>query len=256
MTVVVAAETAVLALLALIVAGLLRSHAEILVRIAALEERRGSADNLSLDPSIPPVAADRSTAAAIDVLGTNLRGEPVQVGFRAGGENTLLAFLSSGCETCEGFWRAFRKQNLQLPGHTKLAIVTKDTEVESPSRLLKLAPAAARVVMSSAAWSAYDVPTSPYFVLIDGTSARIAGEGAAATWEQLQQLMEDAILDAGMQTTPARPDAPRSGVDRRTSDSHPARILEADHSLMAAGIGPDHPSLWPSASGKSGDDQR
>ena len=44
-------------------------------------------------------------------------------------------------------------------------------------------------MLSSEAWDDYDVPISPYFVQVDGSSNEIAAEGAAASWEQLLDLL-------------------------------------------------------------------
>src|SRR2546427_62832 len=79
---------------------------------------------------------------------------------------------------------------LQLPRSGQLVIVTKDTEFESPSQLAKKAPRRVPLVMSSEAWTDYDVPVSPYFVYVDGQSGEIRGEGAAATWPQVARLLE------------------------------------------------------------------
>ena len=69
--------------------------------------------------------------------------------------------------------------------------------------------------MSSPAWEDYAVPGSPYFVLIEDGMVR--GEGVATTWDALASLVGDAIEE-------------QRGVDGR---------------LAAAGIGPEHPSLYP-----------
>ena len=52
--------------------------------------------------------------------------------------------------------------------------------------------------MSSAAWADYDVPVAPFFVLIDGASGEVIGEGAANEWGQVQSLLHTALDDAGM----------------------------------------------------------
>ena len=52
-------------------------------------------------------------------------------------------------------------------------------------------------VMSSEAWDAYGIPMSPYFVLVDGTRG-VIGEGAAASWAQVIDLLGKAAADAGL----------------------------------------------------------
>jgi hypothetical protein len=224
-TALVAVETLLLLLLTVIVAGLLRSHAEILRRLGPAE---GDED---LDFSVvPPPTEKRTPAIAPDIAGATLDGQIVQFGMRAGGESTLLAFLSSGCLVCERFWEEFRAEPPPaLPGGGRIMVLTKDSSHESPSRLRELAPSRLPVLMSSAAWKDYAVPTTPYFVHVDGASGEVRGEGTAAGWPQVASLIRDAVHDA-------RESEDRSGAAR-------ARRVEAD--LEAAGIGPGHPSLYP-----------
>ena len=72
--------------------------------------------------------------------------------------------------------------------------------------------------MSAQAWEDYAVPGSPYFVLVEG--GEIRGEGVATTWDALASLVADAVEE-----------------QREEPD------LEAR--LAAAGVGPEHPSLYP-----------
>ena len=232
MVALVAVETVLLLLLAVIVAGLLRSHAEILRRLGPPND-----DDSRLDPSLPrPPAGQRAPAIAPDIAGTTLDGQIMQFGMRAGGESTLLAFLSSGCQVCGRFWEEFRaSQAPALPGGGRIVILTKDSSHESPSRLRELAPSTLPVLMSSAAWRDYSVPTAPYFVHVDGASGEVRGEGTAAAWPQVVSLLRDAVEDAG----------PRGSGGRD-------RAERVDSDLQAAGIGPGHPSLYPNGHGDGG----
>ena len=76
--------------------------------------------------------------------------------------------------------------------------------------------------MSSEAWEDYAVPGSPYFVLVQDGEVR--GEGVATTWQALRSLVGDAIEE-----------------QREVGSRH----RQIDDTLAAAGIGPDHPSLYP-----------
>ena len=216
LTAVVTVETVLLALLALLVGGLLRSHAEILRRLDELQPG-GSAT----------AAPARTSAAAHDVAGATPDGDAVHVGLARPGAPTLLAFLTSGCSTCRGFWEAFADPALRLPAGVRLVVVTKDPSHESPARLRELAAPSLRVVMSSAAWSDYEVPASPYFVHVDD-GGQLAGEGTAQRFEQVLGLLQDAVDDLA---------EPGSG-------SPAERALRAERELEAAGIGPGHPSLY------------
>lgn len=243
MTVLVAAETLLLILLAVIVVALLRSHAEILRRLDGGEgDRGGRPGSGSLDPALPRPRSRDGVLAASDLAGASLDGEAIQIGLPAGGPSTLIAFLSSGCLTCHRFWESFGSaEQPAIPGGGRLVIVTRDSSHESPSRLRELAPARVPLVMSSDSWERYEVPTSPYFVYVDGATGLIHGEGAASGWNQVVSLIRDS-LDDDAARAPGRSGAERG--DRVESD------------LRRAGIVPGHPSLHPgsgSATGPGGD---
>ena len=172
----------------------------------------------------------------------------------SGGEPTLLAFLTSGCSTCAGFWETLGEP--RLPAGVRTVVVTHGAERERPARLRPLAPDGIPVVMSSQAWQDYAVPGAPYFVLVDGT---IRGEGAATSWSALGSLVSDAIADA--REAEAVPDGREAGAVPDGREAEAAAALEVlasggtgraqtvDRKLAAAGIGPDHPSLYPAGSG-------
>ncbi len=225
---VVAIQTVAIVLLGLLVAGLLRSHAEILRKLHEL--------GAGLDPDAagtgvtsavaPPVRRGASTA--FDVAGTTPADEAVRIGVVGARQSTVLAFLSSGCLTCGEFWTTFAAPGrLDVPGGARLVIVTKGPEIESPSRIGELSPRAFPVVMSTEAWLEYKVPATPYFVYVDGPTGRIVGEGSAGTWEQVVSLWSQALADAG-------------GGSR------------ADRELQQAGIHPGHESLYPGSSPAQG----
>ena len=229
MTVLVAAETLLLILLAAVVVALLRSHAEILRRLDA-GEGGGRPGSGTVDPSLPRPRSRQGGLVAPEIAGTSLAGEAVQIGLMAGGPSTLVAFLSSGCLTCHRFWDSFGSaEQPAVPGGGRLVIVTRDSSHESPSKLRKLAPEGIPLLMSSNAWERYEVPTSPYFVYVDGPSGTIHGEGAASGWEQVVSLLRDSLEEGGHASG-------RSGADRGD---------RVERDLRRAGIVPGHPSLHP-----------
>ncbi len=244
---ILACETVLLVLLSILVVGLLRSHAEILRRLGP--EAKEAGPGVEIPP--PASASERDHAPlAKDISGATLNGDAVQIGLGPGGAPTLLAFLSSGCTVCAGFWRDFQSDRRgELPGGARLAIVVKDSSHERPARLRELAPSDVVLVMSSAAWEAYGVPTTPYFVYVDGCSGRVYGEGAASSWEQVGSLLADALDDIEVLNPQSNPE-PLAKPVRSGSE----RSQLAERELQQAGIGPGHPSLYPSASngGKTG----
>ena len=233
-------QTVVIAILGVLVAGLLRSHAEILralhelgagagaVPVAAPGRARGAAG-----PSTP---VNHDGEVVLDVSGSDPWGGAVHVGLGGTGRISLLAFLSGGCTTCASFWEAFgRPGGPPLPaGIDRLVIVTRGADRESPGEIAGRAPrpdSGVTVVMSTEAWGRYKVPVTPYFVLVDGGADRIVGEGAAQGWPQLESLLQRALRDGEMPV----PGAP-AGKGQRG---------RADAALEAAGIHPGHPSLNP-----------
>jgi len=236
MAALVTIEAVVIALITVLVAGLLRSHAEILRRLHDLGAGVGEPTGPS--SGMGTARAEGAPMSAVDVAGTTPSGDPVQIGVAGARGDTLLAFLSSGCTTCDVFWDAFRQPSLQVPGDARLVVVTRGEAEESPARLAKLAPPGVPLVMSSRSWADYQVPVAPYFMYLAGPSGEVVGEGAAATWERVSSLMAQALAD-GRQSG-----AGGAGRERRGGRGDDARReARADHDLLAAGIRPGHPSL-------------
>jgi hypothetical protein len=241
MAVLVTILAVVVALLAVLVAGLLRSHAEI---IRALHELGADLDpdSVASRPARrPPRTPRRDDRPAADVTGESPEGDAVSIGVAGAGQHTLLAFLTSGCTTCAGFWAAFADlDRLAVPGDARLVVVTKSPTNEVPAQVRKLSPPDLTVVMSNATWEAYDVPVAPYFIYVDGPTGTVVGEGAATTWEHVVSLLTHAIEDAGLDTG----SSPRR--QRRRARSGAAREARIDRELLAAGFRPGDPAFYPS----------
>jgi hypothetical protein len=230
-TAIVSVETVLLVILVVLVAGLLRSHAEILRRLGPA----GSPGPATAAPGTGTGRAPERAAGApaAPIAGTTPDDDAIALDLAAPGGPTLLAFLSSGCSTCAGFWESLHEA--RLPAGVRPVVVTRGADRERPGRLRELAPPGVAVVMSSQAWADYAVPGSPYFVLVDGT---IRGEGVATTWPALSSFVADAIADE-------RDAGPGSGSGSGSGSGGNTRALTVEHTLAASGIGPDHPSLYP-----------
>lgn len=197
-------DTVVLGLLCVLMVGLLRSHAEILRRDAetatgkTMNKPAGESSYPGLDELPEPRTVETDV---VDILGETPHGGGMKVALGQG-SNTLVAFLSSGCMTCMAFWEGLRGLTPDAaPAQARIIIVTKDSMYESPSRLMELAAGSpVPVIMSSAAWNDYRVEMSPYFIYVDGTSGKIASEGAASSWPQVFSLLRDAIGDSRFST--------------------------------------------------------
>ncbi len=253
MIVLVILEGVVVALLAVLVVGLLRTHAEILRRLHELGAGvyDDEADARAATPARvaspvrpqPGVAEPRTTETpGFDLSGITPDGSAAVISVVDRPHTTLLAFLSSGCTTCRGFWDAFASGAAdRLPGDdTHLVVVTKGPQNESLAKVAELARDRVRTILSTEAWDDYQVPVSPYFVLVDGRSGQVLGEGSGTTWDQVSGLLEQACLDAGL-TSSGQPATGRGG---RLGPNGPARERRADDELARAGIGPGHPSLY------------
>lgn len=247
MAALVVVEAVAITLLGVLVVGLLRSHAEILRTLHRLGAGHPLADGKAPNqeasvPLGPPRLS--STSEAVDLVGTTPAGEAIQIGVRNARHDTLVAFLSSGCGTCGEFWRSFASTTPDVPPGTRLVIVTKSPAEESVSRLRELAPATVPVVMSSHAWQDYGVPVTPYFLHVDGPTGKVAGQGTGGSWDQVRSLFSQSRGDDG--------GAGRHAGRRPTTAFGPHRPTVAeveagvDRKLLAAGIRPGDPSLYPS----------
>jgi hypothetical protein len=181
------------------------------------------------------LAPNRHSTSVYDVAGVTPGGDALSVSATAGPGKALLVFLSSGCTTCGAIWRSLLPgAGPTMPAGLRVVVVTKGPELESASEVRRLAPPGATVIMSSEAWSDYEVPGSPFFVLLDSTSGRRMGEGVANDLSQVVELVERARADEGSWV----------GRDRTRLDG-PAREAENDRVLRQAGILPGDPSLYP-----------
>lgn len=221
MTALVVLQGVVLVGVVALLIGLLRTHAEVLRRLHELGAGVYDERAADRDPSTSSVAVtDEATvdlrqrvapgvpapgpggvvgAPGRDVVGVSARGSAISVAVDGDGRLSLVMFLTSGCTTCADFWRALRAgERVELPDgrRPRIVVVTKGPEHEHPSAVATLAPDSVTTVMSSDAWADYQVPASPYFVLVDGRHG-VIGEGAALTFAQLAGLLGRATADRG-----------------------------------------------------------
>jgi hypothetical protein len=227
-TIAVIIEGILLAVVLLFVIAVLRSHAEVLRRLAVLE----GGGSMGATRRAAGLGSGRSVG---EIVGKTLAGDAVKVNLGPGAPPTLLAFLSTGCAACEPLWAGLRSP-IRLSPDSRLVVVTKGPERERLASLLKLAPAEVDVVMSTQAWEDFEIPATPHFVLVGGAEG-VLGRGSATSWEQIAGLMRDAADDGALHRA-------------RTTEQRAAR---AEQALAAAGIGAEHPSLYPSRQRRQGD---
>lgn len=263
MTAVVVVLALAVAVLTLLVLGLLRSHADILRRLhdldGGLEEgattraaaatggrtanrpagpRTVSRDEVRTFPQVQAPPEREGFTDSRDLVGVGIDDDALTIRVTGVEHRTLVAFLSGSCLTCQRFWDAFQKpQKLGLPRDVRPVIVTKGPEQESPAAIARVAPSSVPVVMDSSAWESYDVPGSPYFVLVDGRTGLVQGEGTGIDWGQVKGLLTQVQDDASY----AEDLESRRVSKYRADDERERRV---DDELMAAGIAPGDPSLF------------
>ena len=235
MTALVLVETVVLAVLAVLVAGLLRAYGAVLRRLHELDAGAASGPRqfeMLPTPTVrQPEQAEFGTAH--DVSGETLTGEIASTRVVGVEHDTLLLFLSSGCGTCETFWADLARP-IPLPAHTRLLVVPQSAADENVPALRSVAPPGVDVILSSGAWRDYQVPGSPHVVYVDGRTGRIRGEGTGQSLQQVAELLARATGDVGFLT--GAPVA-KSARDRQQE-------LGVDRGLLAAGILPGDPRLY------------
>jgi hypothetical protein len=226
---------------AVFVTALSTSYVHLEDRVNRLTESTGSpvAVQFSAKPGgVPTGVGGEAGRAAHDLAGMTLDGGARNVSVIGVGHFTLLAFLSSGCKSCGRFWEVLRHDRLpEMGSDTRVVVVTKGPDSESPTELERLARDV-EFIMSSEAWSDFEVPGSPFFILVDGPKGAVAGEGTALGWDEVRNLVAlgrgDASILTGVDTSAMKP----------ASDAEREAIV--DQVLMDAGIFPGDPSLYPS----------
>lgn len=222
-------EGIVIVLLTVLVAGLLRSHADILRtldRLGAGDDAPGGGGGIALGPTRRATGNVPVTA----VTGVTLDGQARTVALTGSRGYVLAAFLSSGCSTCRPFWSSFGKDLVLPHPDIRPVIITKDAAEESPSELSALAPADVPTLLSSETWDAFRVPGTPYFQLIDAANGAVLGEGSAANWSRLMEMIGRAVGD----------EQPERSLRRNTAE----RLVDSDEELRRAGIEPGDDTLY------------
>ncbi len=255
MTAAVVALGIVVAVLTLLVVGLLRSHADILRRLhdldGGIDEGTGATtaastggprtvrrDEFQTFPEVQAPPEREGFTDSRDLVGVGVGDDAVTIRVTEVEHRTLVAFLSGTCLTCQRFWDSFQKPaKLGLPRDVRPVIVTKGPDQESAATIAGLAPAKVPVVMSNDAWVSYDVPGSPYFVLVDGRTGKVQGEGTGIDWPQVKGLLTQVTDDA----TYADELESRRVAKPSADDERERRV---DQELLAAGIGPGDASLY------------
>jgi hypothetical protein len=184
--------TVVLVMLARALIAALERIAVLERRAARSERRRSSPTDMTSPPTRTrqeepvPEPVEQPAGDAVDIRGVDVTGTPVTIALEHKAEPTLVAFLSTTCGICLGLW-----EHLRDDGLTSLdtVVVTKDGAVEDVARAESMTTSGhLPVVMSSEAWDDYEVPGSPYFLVVGGNPTTVLAEGSADSWSALQDI--------------------------------------------------------------------
>jgi thioredoxin-related protein len=211
----------ILALQSFLVVALLRSHADILKRLHDLENF-GEPKHESSQDLEGPVS---------DITGVSPEEKVVSIAINSFKQVVLLCFLSSGCHTCKFFWNDLSDEIMSDLKVTPL-IVTKGPNREDSKLIKALYNSKVRCVMSDDTWSAFKVPTTPYFVLLDITGRKI-GEGTAVNIDSLKSFVSQSLRDR-------RQEKIMQNLNRSAMKDREDLV---DQTLRDAGIFKGHPSL-------------
>ena len=181
---------------------------------------------------------------ATDVSGVTLNGDAVQIGLGPGGRlRRLLAFLSSGCAVCEGFWRDF--QAYAKAGRSPSGARTCDRRQGLKPRAPG-APARARPRRCDARHVIGSVGglRRPYHPLLRLRRRRLAAGSTARARPPAgsrSPRFSPTPLTTSRSLEPSRPRPPRGPRPLGGAE----RALRAERELQGPVIGPGHPSLYP-----------
>ncbi len=189
-----------LALLLILVAALLRAQAATGRHLQQLERRLNRVNRRpataatgaqpSQDVALPAAAAvggEPAEGDAVDIEGVAPDGTPVTVSLEVPEKPVLLVFLSTTCGICTSIWERLRDEGVtQAPG-MRSVVVTKDAPPEDLDRIRTMGNPDRQltVVLSTEAWIDYEVPGSPYVMVVDGRPGSVVDEGSVTGWDGL-----------------------------------------------------------------------
>jgi len=139
---------------------------------------------------------DGDGANLVSLDGTTPDGSPLSIDLE-GEQPQLVAFLSTSCAICTVLWE--RLQSGELAEQSALlrsVVVTKSAGMEDTDRVRELtAVGDVPTVMSTQAWEDYEIPGSPYFLLVGGDPRDVIGEGPATGWADVSAMV-GRLIDA------------------------------------------------------------
>jgi methylamine dehydrogenase accessory protein MauD len=150
-------------------------------QVGTLHLRLGPRGALELDDEGPPLG---EAPAPIDA--TDVNGEPISIG--GPGEAQMMLFVSPTCRSCA---EVLPSLSVVASAGAMTPIVLTDADSDG-ARSIAARRINARVVSSPEAARVYDVPGTPYVVVLDRTGV-VRAKGTANNLEQMEGLVDTAV---------------------------------------------------------------
>jgi hypothetical protein len=172
-------QCVVVGLLLLFVLGLLRGYAELMREVHDIKVQMAGFP--------PPNLSGQQRKAPAVISGKGPGGEARQLSISGHDSKVLLAFLSSTCMTCSTFLESLA--DLVMPEPLDKVVVVREPPLDSPDEVARRVKGGLVVIASDEAYSLFKVMGTPYFVLVDGGSGAVLGQGTAASLANLRALL-------------------------------------------------------------------
>lgn len=150
-------------------------------QIGTLHLRLGPRGALEMDDEGPALGEGRPP-----VTSTDLGGNHVTIGGR--GAEQLLMFVSPGCMVCE---QVMPSIGAVADAARKRALVLTDMDVEETRLQFQNRRVPAPVVASIESFQSYEIPGTPYVVVLDGNGV-VQAKGTVNNLEQMEGLIDTA----------------------------------------------------------------
>jgi methylamine dehydrogenase accessory protein MauD len=150
-------------------------------QVGTLHLRLGPRGALELDDEGPPLG---EAPAPIDA--TDVNGEPISIG--GPGEAQMMLFVSPTCRSCA---EVLPSLSVVASAGAMTPIVLTDADSDG-AKSIAARRINARVVSSPEAARVYDVPGTPYVVVLDRTGV-VRAKGTANNLEQMEGLVDTAV---------------------------------------------------------------
>ncbi len=183
--------------------------------------------------------------------GTTCAARPAQVelaGSASGARPTLLAFLTLGLRRLQTLLGGPRARH-RRPGDARLVVDRQGRTVDEWPPPCSGWPARSRIVTSSAAWADYDIPGSPYFVLVEQHGRRWrgrppAGPACATCCSRLDQSAHARAAAGRAGPGAAHSATPTAAATGAAAVGGRDDLSRIDAELARASIHPGHHSLY------------